>query len=326
MAIIKPNTINMNKFSNVFLLFSLFILAQFIVSCSKDDDNSATCTIQDFVGVYSGTYDGSSVNNVAIIIDTDGDLEMTINGESFYFYPKDGEIDNCKVISSNQNPDKFSLTLNDKTLSGTLNDKSLSITKGMVNTTCKVDDWVGSYVGTNCDGNVVVTLTKNTDGDLKLEVKRSGGTTSTTLFSNTIVGCSAVFTDAFGRGYNLKLEGDKLTGTYNLGKSCTLDLTKKALSCTFSSFLGNYTGTASCVGPNTVGEITSNGGGPAGKSFNLRLYDLNTFKSDEFTIGESELLDCTIESGSLVATLNGNTLSGSYKDIIGTVCTFSITK
>lgn len=194
-------------------------------------------------------------------------------------------------------------------------------------TSCTVDDYVGTYFGTNCDGNVVVTVTKNTDGDLDLDVKYSGGTTSTTLFSNTIVSCTASFTDNLGNGYNLKLEGDKLKGSYTFfGKTCSLDLTKGTLSCNFNSFLGNYTGTASCVGTNTIGEITSNGGGPAGKSFNLRLYDLSTGQSDEFTIGESELLDCTIESGSLVATLNGNTLSGSYKDIIGTVCTFSITK
>jgi len=138
------------------------------------------CDIQDFVGTYTGTFDGQSVN-VSIVIDEDGDLEIDIDevDEFYYIFPE--EIDGCNAVGTGSNVDVFNLTLNEDNLSGTLDGKALDITKGtIVVPDCMQSDWVGSYSGTiDCDGdqsNVEMTITAAGAEGLIIAYTTSDGT------------------------------------------------------------------------------------------------------------------------------------------------------
>ncbi len=197
---------------------------------------------------------------------------------------------------------------------------------------CTKNDFIDTFTGTNCDGEVIMTLTDDPDG-LNVEIREKGGATTEFLVTEgSINGCTAQIEDPSGlASYELTLDGDDLTGEYVLfGDACEFDVMRADLLCTAQDFLGTYTGSSSCQEAGDMIEVTIREDNFAG--FEIEIEE--TFAgggSSSTTLGfsESSFFSCELEVNSfgtdIDLVLDGDNLSGILTES-GDDCTLNLTR
>ena len=77
-------------------LFLLLLTTFFLIGCSKDED-----TIHDYIGTWSGTYDGTDKGDWNFVVSTDGKIIGTMHSEtSKENYKISGRISNSGQVTA----------------------------------------------------------------------------------------------------------------------------------------------------------------------------------------------------------------------------------